>query len=124
MEKPQIITSVPDLNVFKEIMDNNPGLIIIKLGAPWCGPCQVIEQDVKTMFSNMPSNVQCLSIDIDDNVEFYSFLKKKRIVNGVPVLLCYKKGNLSNLPDDYNIGGNKDKLKEFAYRCIKSANNN
>jgi hypothetical protein len=76
------------------------------------------------MFSNMPSNVQCLSIDIDDNVEFYSFLKKKRIVNGVPVLLCYKKGNLSNLPDDYNIGGNKDKLKEFAYRCIKSANNN
>ena len=72
-----IITSVPDLTTFQEIMENNPGLVIIKLGATWCGPCQVIAPDVKAMFAAMPSNVQCLSIDIDENINLYSFLKKK-----------------------------------------------
>ena len=116
-----VITSVPDLGAFQEIMNKNPGLIIIKLGAVWCGPCQVIKQDVEEMFEMMPSNVQCLSVDIDDNLDFYSFLKKKRVVNGVPAILCYKRGNLSNVPDDYAIGANKEKLKEFRDRCIGNA---
>lgn len=118
-----VITDVPSLDAFKEIMENNPGLVIIKLGAPWCGPCQVIAPDVKAMFDTMPSNVQCLSINIDDNVEFYSFLKKKRVVNGVPALLCYRRGNMSNVPDDYVIGANREKIKEFGERCIGNAVN-
>ena len=119
--KPSIITLGPDLGYFKEIMETNPGLVIIKLGATWCGPCKVIELDVKEMFSVMPSNVQCLSIDIDDNIELYSFLKKKRVVNGVPAILCYKRGNTSNAPDDYVIGASKEKLHAFKERCIESA---
>lgn len=119
--KPSIITLVPDLTFFKEIMETNPGLVIIKLGAAWCGPCKVIELDVKEMFSVMPSNVQCLSIDIDDNIELYSFLKKKRVVNGVPAILCYKRGNTSNIPDDYVIGASKEKFHAFKERCIESA---
>ena len=116
-----IITSVPDLITFQEIMENNPGLVIIKLGATWCGPCQVIAPDVKAMFAAMPSNVQCLSIDIDENINLYSFLKKKRVVNGVPAILCYKRGNISNVPDDYVIGASKEKLKAFSERCIQLA---
>jgi thioredoxin 1 len=116
-----VITSVPTLEAFKTIMDENPGLIIIKLGAVWCGPCQVIKQDVEEMFESMPSNVQCLSIDIDENLDLYSFLKKRRVVNGVPAILCYKRGNLSNVPDDYVIGANKEKLKAFRDRCIGNA---
>jgi thiol-disulfide isomerase/thioredoxin len=119
--KPSIITLVPDLGFFKEIMETNPGLVIIKLGATWCGPCKVIELDIKELFSVMPSNVQCLSIDIDDNIELYSFLKKKRVVNGVPAILCYKRGNTSNIPDDYVIGASKEKLHAFKERCIESA---
>ena len=116
-----IITSVPDLITFQEIMENNPGLVIIKLGATWCGPCQVIAPDVKAMFAAMPSNVQCLSIDIDENINLYSFLKKKRVVNGVPAILCYKRGNTSNVPDDYMIGASKDKLLAFSERCVQLA---
>jgi len=116
-----IITSVPELTDFQEIMENNPGLVIIKLGAKWCGPCQVIAPDVKEMFAAMPSNVQCLSIDIDENINLYSFLKKKRVVNGVPAILCYKRGNTSNVPDDYVIGASKDKLQAFSERCIQLA---
>jgi len=116
-----IITSVPELTDFQEIMENNPGLVIIKLGATWCGPCKVIAPDVQAMFDAMPSNVQCLSIDIDENINLYSFLKKKRVVNGVPAILCYKRGNTSNVPDDYMIGASKDKLQAFSERCIQLA---
>jgi len=116
-----VITSIPDLAFFKDLMENNPGLILIKLGAIWCGPCQAIEEDVKTMFEFMPNNVQCVSIDIDNNIDFYSFLKKKRVVNGVPVILCYQQGNLSNMPDDYMVGGNRATLQEFAQRVLKLA---
>ena len=116
-----IITSVPDLTTFQQIMENNPGLVIIRLTATWCGPCQVIGNDVKAMFAAMPSNVQCLSIDIDENIDLYSFLKKKRVVNGVPAILCYKRGNTSNVPDDYVIGASKDKLQAFSERCIQLA---
>ena len=116
-----IITSVPDLTTFQQIMENNPGLVIIRLTATWCGPCQVIAPNVKAMFDAMPSNVQCLSIDIDENIDLYSFLKKKRVVNGVPAILCYKRGNTSNVPDDYVIGASKDKLQAFSERCIQLA---
>ena len=116
-----IITSVPTLEYFQQLMENNPGLIVIKLGAPWCGPCQVIEPDVKALFAAMPSNVQCLSINIDDNVDMYSFLKKKRVVNGVPAILCYKRGNMSCVPDDYMIGANKERIVQLRDRCIESA---
>jgi thioredoxin 1 len=116
-----IITSIPTLEYFQELMENNPGLIVIKLGAPWCGPCQVIEPDVNELFAAMPSNVQCLSINIDDNVEFYSFLKKKRVVNGVPAIICYKRGNTSNVPNDYAIGANRDRIADLRKRCLEAA---
>ena len=116
-----VITSIPDLAFFKDLMENNPGLILIKLGATWCGPCQTIEEDVKTMFDFMPNNVQCVSIDIDNNIDFYSFLRRKLVVNGVPVILCYQQVNLSNMPDDYMVGGNRATLQEFAQRVLKLA---
>lgn len=116
-----VITSIQDLGTFRDIMESNPGLIIMKLGAVWCGPCQAISQEVKAMFDSMPSNVQCISIDIDENIELYSLLKKKRVVNGVPAVLCYRRGNLSNIPDDHFIGANKENLKAFGDRCLKNA---
>jgi thioredoxin 1 len=102
-------------------MESNPGLVIIRLTATWCGPCKAIASEVKEMFAAMPSNVQCLSIDIDENIDLYSFLKKKRVVNGVPAILCYKRGNLSTVPDDYVIGASKDKLQAFSERCVQLA---
>jgi thioredoxin 1 len=102
-------------------MESNPGLVIIRLTATWCGPCKAIASEVKEMFAAMPSNVQCLSIDIDENIDLYSFLKKKRVVKGVPAILCYKRGNLSTVPDDYVIGASKDKLQAFSERCVQLA---
>lgn len=63
--------------------------IIFKFGASWCRPCQEIKQICNQCFSTMPSNVKSYEIDIDNNMELYSALKSKRMINGVPTLLAY-----------------------------------
>jgi len=112
-----IITEIKDRLHFAELLKSNPGLFIIKFGAEWCGPCKTINQGVKIAFERMPATIQCAIIDIDQCNDVYSFLKGKRMVNGVPVLLCYKKGNITPIPDDIVIGADKKKINDFFMRC-------
>jgi hypothetical protein len=58
-------------------------------------------------------------IDVDKSFDFYSFLKSKKMVNGIPVLLCYKKGNSTYIPDDMITGSDPQQLHQFFTRCGK-----
>jgi thiol-disulfide isomerase/thioredoxin len=115
----EIITEIKDRTHFGEILKANPGLIFIKFGAEWCGPCKTINAGVKSYFERMPDNVQCAIIDIDKCVDVYTYLRSKRMVNGVPVILCYFKDNVSYIPDDIVIGADKNKINEFFIRCTQ-----
>ena len=113
-----IITEIKDLPDFAELLKNNPGVFIIKFGAVWCGPCKRINGLVHDYIKIMPDNVQCAVIDIDINLEVYGFLKKKRIINGVPTILAYYKDNLHYMPDDMVSGADTVKVTEFFKRCF------
>jgi thiol-disulfide isomerase/thioredoxin len=116
MEK-QIIASIPTKNDFNRILDLNTGLVIIKLGAEWCGPCKLIKDVVHAFFASAPPEVICADIDVDECFELYSLLKSRRVVNGIPVLLCYKKGNRTPIPDDSVVGADPAALDAFFKRC-------
>lgn len=118
-----IITEIPSLKDFFHLLHNNTGLVLLKLGATWCGPCKKIKPVVDGFFATSPENVICGDIDVDNSVELYSFLKSKRIVNGIPVILCYKKGNTSYFPDDSITGSLPNELHQFFLRCNKHLNN-
>jgi thioredoxin-like negative regulator of GroEL len=92
---------------------------VIKLGAEWCGPCKTIKSAVHGFFASSPPEVVCADIDVDKSFDFYSFLKSKKMVNGIPVLLCYKKGNSTYIPDDMITGSDPQKLHQFFTRCGK-----
>lgn len=102
-----VITSMTKAE-FAQCLQNNPGAIVIKFGAEWCGPCKQIEAQVYAHMAKMPTEIMCCVLDIDEEGAFdlYAFLKSKRMVNGVPAILCYKKGNLSWVPDDVVVGAN------------------
>lgn len=117
-----IITQLPNKKAFQEALDTNPGIIIIKFGAEWCGPCKKIESHVKILMNKMPSNVQNYIIDIDTSLEIYSFLKNKKMVNGIPAILAYYNENTSYIPDDAVIGADAVKINEFFERCYKKSN--
>lgn len=102
---------------FTRLLENNPGLVIIKLGATWCGPCKKIKPVVDAFFASSPDTVICGDIDVDESFDLYTYFKSKRMVNGIPVLLCFKKGNTSYIPDDSVTGAEPVALDAFFKRC-------
>ncbi len=113
----KVISEIVNREAFFHLLGHNPGLIILKLGASWCGPCHKIEHIVNAFFASSPENVVCGDIDIDQSFDFYALLKSKKMVNGIPVILCYKKGNNTFIPDDTITGADPVALDAFFKRC-------
>ena len=116
----QVISEIADRNAFMTLLQHNPGIIVIKLGAEWCGPCKTIKPAVHGFFASSPPEVVCADIDVDQCFDLYSFLKSKKMVNGIPALLCYKKGNGTYIPDDIITGSDPVQLHQFFQRCGKN----
>jgi thioredoxin 1 len=100
-------------NDFVQQLQTNEGAFIIKFGAEWCGPCKKIEGLVKECMSKLPSTVKCAIIDVDDNFEIYALFKSKKMVNGIPAIFAFKKGNLTTVPDDVVVGADEDQIRMF-----------
>jgi thiol:disulfide interchange protein len=115
----QIVSEIANRDAFFTLLQHNPGLIVLKLGSSWCAPCKLIEKPVHAFFATSPPEVICGDIDVDKSFDFYSFLKSKKMVNGIPVLLCYKKGNATYIPDDIITGADPQGLHQFFTRCGK-----
>jgi thiol-disulfide isomerase/thioredoxin len=113
----QVISEIPNRDSFFHLLKHNPGLIVIKLGAEWCGPCKQIKNVVHAFFVSSPPEVVCADIDVDKCFDFYSFLKSKKMANGIPLILCYKKGNVTFIPDDSVTGSDAGQLHLFFKRC-------
>jgi thioredoxin-like negative regulator of GroEL len=113
----EVISEIANRDAFFTLLQHNPGLIVLKLGAKWCQPCAKIKPAVDGFFASSPPEVVCADIDVDKSFDFYSFLKSKKMVNGIPVLLCYKKGNATYIPDDIITGADPQGLHQFFTRC-------
>lgn len=100
-----------------EALIKNRGLLILKLGAEWCGPCKKIESAVTGYMSNMPANATCVMVDIDESFDLYSFFKFKKVVNGIPSILVYEKGNTNYIPNDVHVGSDVVKVHAFFEKC-------
>jgi thiol-disulfide isomerase/thioredoxin len=117
MSQKTIISYFQSREHFIRLLEKNPGLVIIKMGATWCGPCKRIKPVVDAFFASSPENVICCEIDVDESFDLYSYFKSKKMVNGVPVIMCYKKGNTSYIPDDSVTGADPLQLDAFFKRC-------
>jgi thiol-disulfide isomerase/thioredoxin len=113
----RIISNFQSRDEFFNILKLNPGLVIVKLGATWCGPCKKIAPALEGFFATSPPDVVCADIDVDKSIDFYAMLKSKKMVNGIPVILCYKKGNTTYIPDDSVTGADPNQLAAFFKRC-------
>ena len=113
----EVITQFNDRNEFFDLLKVNQGIIVVDLNATWCGPCKKIQPLVDAFFASSPENVICCSLDVDENFDLYAFLKSKRMVNGIPALLCYIKGNVSYVPNLSHTGTDPAELDEFFRKC-------
>lgn len=117
MATKEIITSFESRNDFFQLLKVNPGLIIIKFGAEWCKPCKLIKPIVDNFFISSPENVICCDIDVDESFDLYSYLKSKKMTNGIPTILVYVKGNVSIIPNHQVTGTDPTELDIFFKEC-------
>ena len=114
----ETITAIDGLNDFKRILANNPGQVIIKFGAEWCKPCKQIEGQVLAWFKKMPNTVQTVLVDVDESFEIYAYMKSRKMIRGIPMILMYLKGNMEYTYDDSVSGSNANEIDMFFQRCL------
>ena len=104
--------------VQKELESNQ--ILIIKFTAEWCGPCKGIKPICEKCISNLPQHILFQEIDVDESIELYSFLKTKKMVNGIPAILAYFAGEKDSfyIPDDSVLGGDKKQVESFFQRIL------
>jgi len=103
---------------FISCLQENPGVIIIQFTAKWCRPCREIKPYVESKFTECHDNILCCQLDVDENNELYSHMKRNRQVNGIPVLLAYFKGNNSTFSNLSISGTNTQEIDIFFNKCF------
>ena len=117
-----IVTELEDgVPGFIQFLATNPGVIIVKFGATWCGPCKMISVQthgyMHDITAKYPNNVICCDIDVDESFDLYATLKQKKMVSGIPAILCWYAGNNTIIPDDSTIGADLNQIKQLFLRC-------
>ena len=102
---------------FRELLTNNPGVIFIKFGAEWCGPCKKVDKLIQSYFNSSPDTVICAMLNVDENIDLYGYMKKNRMVNGIPAILGYIQGNTEIYPSDSVTGADIPEIHRFFDRC-------
>lgn len=119
----QLIATELSRETFKGLLDYNSSQgkhTILKLTATWCRPCLTIKELTMIEIAKLATPlICCYEIDVDESFDFYAFMKQKRMVNGIPVFLFYKSGNVGFAPDDSVTGSNPPDIQAFFERCKK-----
>lgn len=116
-----IVTNIKTADDLSNFLGSNPGIVIIKLGATWCQPCKKIEPVVMSWLNKLQhEKISRVILDIDECIDLYGFLKKKRVVRGVPTLLAYYKENTHYVPDDMSFGSDENETNAFFVRCVEA----
>ena len=102
-------------------------IIVLKFTATWCKPCQNIKQLCDNCFEALPKNSVVIELDVDNNLDMYMFMKRKRIVNGIPALLAWFPSQTREpghwyIPDDSVSGSEPSSVSDFFKRCSNKAN--
>uniref|UniRef100_A0A6C0FC05 Thioredoxin domain-containing protein n=1 Tax=viral metagenome TaxID=1070528 RepID=A0A6C0FC05_9ZZZZ len=118
-EEIEIVTEFESRHQFMELLQVNPGYVVVKFGADWCGPCKKIEHLVKEFFTKCPNHVVRCDIDVDESFDLYAFMKTKKMVNGIPVVLVWKEDNTSYIPDFSYVGGDPEGFTQFASQMLQ-----
>jgi thiol-disulfide isomerase/thioredoxin len=84
--------------------------IVLKFTADWCGPCKKIQTFVDTLVENKISTLNeeqkkdiflFIEVNVDECVDLYAFLKKKKRINGIPSIFLYKKSIYTTVDNEY-----------------------
>lgn len=74
---------------FEEIV-NQDKLVLVKFGATWCGPCRSVDEELASLAGELPSDVEVLKIDVDENPD----LAQEFQITGIPRMMLVRSGEV------------------------------
>jgi thiol-disulfide isomerase/thioredoxin len=87
--------------------------LIIQWTATWCGPCQLIKPHVVKLQESLPPDVLFVVLDIEQNMELYSFFRTKKMITGVPCFFHFESPVSSLIPQNVLLGSDISQIKLF-----------
>ena len=95
-----IVSSFSSRQDFISLLEKNPGLVILKLGDTWCGPCKKIKPVVDAFYASSPDSVICCDVDVDESFDLYAYLKSKKMeaTFKLKMLRCLMKTKMNCFP--------------------------
>lgn len=93
-----ILETRDDLTFF---LKNTPyEFVILKFYADWCKPCKKITPFIEKIVTEKIQKFESIgainkfiyiSVDVDECFDLYAFMKKQKMINGIPALFLYSK---------------------------------
>jgi len=76
-----------EIKTKEEFIENTKeGISLIKVGATWCGPCNVTQKNIESIDDDKYEDVKFLEIDAEEADELVSYLS----VFNLPTVFIYK----------------------------------
>lgn len=109
---------ITDITNLQKRLNENQNIILLKFSADWCGPCKKIAPIVDHWKNALPETVDFYEIDIDESINLYSFFKNKKMLAGIPSLMCWRSGNVTTIPD-YNVNNSDPDQVNGFFRTVE-----
>jgi thiol-disulfide isomerase/thioredoxin len=124
----EIILDTRD-DLANHLSSTNYEFTILKFYADWCKPCKAITPFVNKLIDDkikeldqksMKNKFIYIEVDVDECFDLYAFLKKEKMIRGIPAIFLYSKkvysGEVSNkvhIPQASISGTDEAKIRQL-----------
>jgi len=111
MEKARLVFNVDDHDFSREILESKvPALV--DFWASWCGPCQVMAPVIEELAREYEGRLKVAKLSVEENPQ----TPRQYGVRGIPTLILFKEGEVSNRVVGVT---SKEKLREMCEEAMK-----